>query len=69
MTLVTQSSTFSTLLPLKVLNEGTGGNLGVLVVEFESTEESSSEDHSVDTDDNVEVEEVSDEEHISSGME
>ena len=31
-----------------------GGSLGVLVAELESTEYSSSEDHAVDTEDNVE---------------
>ena len=36
------------------VEDGTGGSLGVLVAELESTEYSSSEDHAVDTDDNVE---------------
>ena len=42
-------------------NEGTGGSLGVLDAELESTADSSSEDHSVATDDNVEWQEVTEE--------
>ena len=34
---------------------GTGGSIGVLVAELESTEYSSSEDQVVDTDDSVEL--------------
>ena len=50
-------------------NEGTGGSLGVLNAELESTEDPSSEDHSVDTDDIVEWEEMNDEVNISTGVE
>ena len=56
-------------------NEGTGGSLGVLDAELESTADSSSEDQSVATDDNVECAEVTDEcmfvsiGNISSGVE
>ena len=39
-------------------NEGRGGSLGVLDAELESTADSSSEDHSVATEDNVEWQEV-----------
>ena len=38
--------------------DGTGGSLGVLDEEPESTADSSSEDHSVATDDNVEWQDV-----------
>ena len=41
--------------------EGTGGSLGVLDEELESTADSSSEDHSVATDDNVDWQEVTEE--------
>ena len=40
--------------------EGTGGSRGVLDEELESTADSSSEDHSVSTDDNVDWPDVTD---------
>ena len=41
--------------------EGTGGSLGVLDEELESTADSSSEDHSVAADDNVDWPDMTDE--------
>ena len=66
---MTQSSKFGLNEPSKVSNDGKGGSLGVLDPELESTEDSSSEDHSVATDDSVEWGEVTDEENISTGVE
>ena len=51
------------------LEEVTGGSLGVLVAELESTEYSSSEDHAVDTDDNVEWLELGEDVSVSKGIE
>ena len=51
------------------VEDGTGGSLGVLVAELESTEYSSSEDHAVDTDDNVELLELGEDGCISKGVE
>ena len=47
----------------------TGGSLGVLVTELQSTEYSSSEDHAVDTDDNVELLELGQDVSVSKGVE
>ena len=45
---------------LKVWNEGSGGSLGVLDEEGESTEDSGREDHIVATDDNVDDSDATD---------
>ena len=51
------------------MEDETGGSLGVLVAEVESTEYSSSEDHAVDTDDTVEWLELEENMSVSKGVE
>ena len=51
------------------VEDDTGGSLGVLVAELESTEYSSSDDHALDTDDNVESLELGEDVSVSKGVE
>ena len=66
---IIQSLKFCNLEPIKVSKEERGGSLGVLDAELESTEDPSSEDHSVDTDDNVELGEETEELNICTRVE
>ena len=51
------------------VEDDTGGSLGVLVAELESTEYSSSDDHALDTDDNVESLGLGEDVSVSKGVE